>query len=245
MPETGKAPYMPHKSDLREVKQDKANLSGSRQKGPLFSLMGGGLLTLVGLKRRSAGRLMLAGLGTGLLVHGLQGLRTSSTSELGRRKIKPSQGVKIEDTIIIHRRSKDLFRFWRQLDNLPKFMDEIHNIEILSPTRSRWTMTIPVLENIPGPSTVEWEAEIINEKENELIGWRTLANSNVEHAGSVQFNPVDDGNSTEVRITLQYIPVGGILGVGMLKMLGEDPQLKVKQNLLKFKELMEAELEQE
>jgi uncharacterized membrane protein len=237
---TEKAHYTPHKSDLREVKQDKEKMSAICRKSSLPSIVGGGLLTWFGLQRPSLGRFMLAGVGTGLLYHGLQTLRAPSTSGLGRRKIKPSQAVKIEDSVIIHRRHEDLFRFWRQLDNLPRFMDEIQRIEILSPTRSRWIMTVPVMENVPAPSSIEWEAEIINEKEHECIGWRTLANSDVDHAGSVQFKPLNDGNSTEVRVTLQYSPVGGLIGVGVLRMLGEDPQLKIQRNLMKFKELMEA-----
>jgi uncharacterized membrane protein len=242
MPETitGKEHYTPHKPDLREVKQDKEQGAEMRQKSSWPAIVGGGLLTLFGLKRRSIGRVVLAGLGTGLLYRGLQRFRGPSTSGLGRRKIKPSQAVKIEDSVIVHRPHEDLFRFWRQLENLPHFMDEIQTIEILSPTRSRWVMKIPTMEHVPGPSTVEWEAEIINEKEHESIGWRTVGHSDVEHAGSVQFKPVDHGSSTEVRVTLQYSPVGGMIGAGVLKMLGEDPYQKIQQNLKKFKDIMET-----
>lgn len=237
---TGKEQYTTHKSDLREVKQDKELRPAISQKRSWPAIVGGGLLTWAGLKRRSVGRVVLAGLGTGLLYRGLQTLRAPSTSGLGRRKIKPSQAVKIEDAIIVHRRHEDLFRFWRQLDNLPRFMDEIQKIDILSPTRSRWVMTIPTMEHVPGPSTVEWEAEIINEKEHETIGWRTVGHSDVDHAGSVQFIPVDAGDATEVRVTLQYSPVGGLIGAGVLKMLGEDPYRKIQRNLKKFKDIMET-----
>jgi uncharacterized membrane protein len=237
---TGKERYTTHKSDLREVKRDKEQGSEMRPKSSWPAIVGGGLLTWAGLKRRSVGRMVLAGLGTGLLYRGLQTFRAPSTSGLGRRKIKPSQAVKIEDSIIVHRRHEDLFQYWRQLDNLPRFMDEIQTIEILTPTRSRWIMTVLTMENIPGPSTVEWEAEIINEIEHESIGWRTVGHSDVDHAGSVQFKPVNNGNSTEVRVMLQYSPVGGVIGAGVLKILGEDPHRKIQQNLKKFKELMEA-----
>ncbi|MBA3613001.1 MAG: hypothetical protein H0W49_08830 [Nitrospirales bacterium] len=82
--------------------------------------------------------------------------------------------MKIEDSIIVYRRHEELFRFWRQLDNRLRFMDDIEHIEIFSPTRSRWIMAVPIMENVPGPSRVEWEAEIINEKEHEGIGWLTM-----------------------------------------------------------------------
>lgn len=238
--DTGKEQYTPHKADLREVKQDKQSVPAGRSLSSVPALIGGGLLTWMGLKRRSVGRLVLAGIGTGLLYRGLQTLGAPATSGLGRKKIKPSQAVKIEDSILVHRNHEELFRFWRQLENLPRFMDEIQTIETLSPTRSRWVMKIPTMEHVPGPSTVEWEAEIINEKEHETIGWRTVGHSDVDHAGSVQFKPVDQGNSTEVRVTLQYRPVGGRIGAGVLKILGEDPYSKIQQNLKKFKDIMET-----
>ena len=192
MPETttGKEYYTTHKSDIREVKQERENERSFHSKISIPSIVGGGLLTWFGLKRHSVGRMVLAGVGTGLLYHGLQALRTSSTSRIGRKKINPSRAVKIEESIVIHRRHEDLFKFWRQLDNLPRFMDDIQRIDILSPTRSRWIMTVPTMGNIPGPSTIEWEAEIINEKEHEIIGWRSLAHSDVDHTGSVQFKPL-------------------------------------------------------
>ncbi|MEX2493884.1 MAG: SRPBCC family protein [Nitrospirales bacterium] len=232
--------YSTHKSDLREVKEDKNMRSCIRLTGPIPSIVGGGLLTWIGLKGGFFGRLILAGIGTGLLVQGLQGLQTSPTSGIGRRKIKPAQAVKIEAAVMVHRRPDELFRFWRQFENLPRFMEEIQTVEILSPTRSRWIMTVPAIEHVSRDATIEWEAEIINEKEHELIGWRSVGHSDVEHAGSVQFKPIDEGNSTEVRVTLQYAPIGGHIGVGILRMFGEDPQLKIQQNLMKFKELMEA-----
>lgn len=244
MPETGseKEHYSTHKSDLREVKEDKDIFSCVRATGPLPSIIGGGVLTWIGLKGGFIGRLILAGIGAGLLVQGLQGLQTSPTSGIGRRKIKPARAVKIHASVIVHRPPEELFRYWRQFENLPRFMDEIQTVEMLSPTRSRWIMTVPAMENVSGPSTIEWEAEIINEKEDELIGWRSLGHSDVEHAGSVQFKSLNEGKATEVRVTLQYSPVGGLIGVGILRMLGEDPQVKIQQNLRRFKELMENEV---
>ncbi len=245
MPEiiSEKEHYLTHISDLREVKEDKNMLSCIRSTGSLPSIVGGGLLTWIGLKGGFLGRLILAGIGTGLLVQGLQGLQTSPTSGIGRRKIKPAQAVKINASVIVHRRPEELFRFWRQFENLPRFMEEIQTVEILSPTRSRWIMTVPAIEHVGGPATIEWEAEIITEKEHELIGWRSLGHSDVEHAGSVHFKPINEGKDTEVRVTLQYIPVGGLIGVGILRMLGEDPQVKIQENLRRFKELMEAGLD--
>jgi uncharacterized membrane protein len=245
MPETvsQKEHYVTHKSDLRDVKEERDMLSCFRATGPLPSIVGGGVLTWIGLKGGFLGRLILAGLGAGLLVQGLQGLQTSPTSGIGRRKIKPAQAVKIQASIIVHRPPEELFRFWRHFENLPRFMDEVQTVEVLSPTRSRWIMAVPAVEKVSGPSTIEWEAEIINEKEDELIGWRSLGHSDVEHAGSVQFKPINEGKATEVLVTLQYSPVGGLIGVGILRMLGEDPQVKIHQNLRRFKELMENELE--
>jgi len=237
--------HTPHKSDLREIIQDREGAQALLPTGFMLSFMGGSLSTWCGLKRHSPALLLLGGLGiiTGTIGLSIHLCRSSSTSFLGRRKIRPSRAVKTEASILVNRRREDLFQFWRNFENLPRFMDHILKVERLSPTRSRWVMNVPNIENIRGPSTIEWEAEIINEKEGELIGWRSLVNTKVDHAGSVRFNPIEDGSKTDVRVTLQYSPFGGLIGIGIVKLLGEDPQHKIQEDLLRFKALMEAGLD--
>jgi uncharacterized membrane protein len=88
--------------------------------------------------------------------------------------------------------------------------------------------------------TIEWDAEIINEVENERIGWRSLNDSDVDQAGSVEFEPIGDGRMTRLTVTLQYAPIAGRLGAAVAKFIGQDPDFKIADDLQRFKESMEA-----
>jgi len=92
----------------------------------------------------------------------------------------------------------------------------------------------------PGGTTVEWDAEVFNEKENELIAWRSLEGADVDNAGSVHFKPAPAGRGTEVRIVLKYDAPAGIVGSVMAKLFGEEPSQQIDEDLRRFKSLMEA-----
>ncbi len=171
--------------------------------------------------------------------YGAMGISTDGahdTSSLGRRKIHSQRALKIEQSITIDRPAKDLYRFWRQLDNLPKVMIQVQSVEATNDRLSHW-----VIKTLPGAPTVEWDAEIINEVENERIGWQTLQGASVEHAGSVQFQPVGGGRSTTVTVTLQYDPPAGPIGAAVAALFGQDPGRKIADDLARFKETMESE----
>jgi uncharacterized membrane protein len=92
----------------------------------------------------------------------------------------------------------------------------------------------------PAGTTVDWEAEIINEIPNELIGWRSVDGSEVDNAGSVHFKPAAGGRGTELKVVLRYDPPAGKLGASVSKMLGEDPAMNVQEDLRRLKMLIET-----
>ena len=167
---------------------------------------------------------------------GISTLDKSDTSSLGRRKVHTDRSLKFEQSIVVKRAARDLYAFWRQLDNLPTVMSQVRSIDALSGRRSHW-----VINTLPGAPTVEWDAEIINEVENERIGWRTLQGAVVEHAGSVQFQPVDGNGSTRVTVTLQYDPPAGPIGAAIAGLFGQDPRQKIAGDLERFKQTMESQ----
>ena len=114
-------------------------------------------------------------------------------------------------------------------------MSHVRSVEIINDQLTHW-----VIETHPRAPSVEWDAEIINEVEDDRIGWRTLRGSDVVHAGSVEFEPVEDGG-TRVTVTLQYDPPAGPIGVAIASLLGQDPAKKISSDLQHFKELMESE----
>ena len=142
-----------------------------------------------------------------------------------------SQDVK--KSIIIHQSPDRLFHFWRNFENLPQFMIHLKSVTILDEKRSHWVAAAPIGD------TVEWDAEIIKEIENETIVWRSLEGADVDNTGSVSFAKAPDGG-TEVKVTMEYKPPGGALGAAFAAFFGENPQQQLEEDLTRFKQLMET-----
>jgi uncharacterized membrane protein len=156
------------------------------------------------------------------------GDRVSPGASLGR-----GEGLRVEQTVRIARPAEELYRFWRNLENLPRFMDHLESVRVLDERRSHWVARGPV------GSRVEWDAEVHNEIPGQLLAWRSLPGAEVNHAGSVHFEP-DAGDFTLVRVILRYDPPGGRLGAGVARLFGEDPDTQVADDLRRFKQVMEA-----
>jgi len=154
--------------------------------------------------------------------------RVSSVASIGR-----GEGVRVEQTVRIARPADELYRFWRNLENLPRFMDHLESVHVLDDRRSHWVARGPV------GTRVEWDAEIHNEIPGQLLAWRSLPGAEVNHAGSVHFEP-DAGDVTLVRVILRYDPPAGRLGAGVARLFGEDPDTQVADDLRRFKQVMEA-----
>ena len=92
----------------------------------------------------------------------------------------------------------------------------------------------------PHTITVEWDAEIINEVENQVIGWRSLPGSDVTMAGSVNFDRVRNGRATRVLVRLQYEPAAGRAGALLARLFGREPSQTIREDLRRFKQLLEA-----
>ncbi|HYO83995.1 MAG TPA: SRPBCC family protein, partial [Bryobacteraceae bacterium] len=132
-----------------------------------------------------------------------------------------------------HRSPEELYQFWRTLENLPRFMRNLEQVEVRSDRLSHW--------EVRGPAGMRlgWDAEIINEVENRLIGWRSLPGAQVDNGGSVHFEPAADG-STIVRVSLQYNPPAGGVGAIVARLVGEDPAQQIREDLARFREIMET-----
>jgi uncharacterized membrane protein len=142
--------------------------------------------------------------------------------------------VHIETSIAIDKSPAELYAFWRDFKRLPLFMKNLESVTVLDQLRSHW-----VAKGI-GAAKVEWDAEIYNEKENELIAWRSLENADVVNAGSVRFQKGPTGHGTYVRVTVNYNPPAGKLGATLAQLLGGDPKKLIKEDLRRFKQLIEA-----
>jgi uncharacterized membrane protein len=195
-----------------------------------------------GLGRRRF-RAVLLPVGIGLLHRALTGRSQVNrvlhrNPALGEGRVSPvasldrGEGRKIEQAVMIHRPRGELFRFWRQLDNLPRFMDNLESVTVLDSRRSHWVAKGPV------GTRVEWDAEIHNEIEDELIAWRSLPGADVDQAGSVHFSSAADGQ-TEVRVVMRYSGPGRKVGDVVAQILGDDPERQIADDLRRFKQVME------
>ena len=204
-------------------------------------------VALIGLSmQRRRLRPFLLPIGTGLIARAVSG-RCPVNRALGRTSVDGNertspvasvhrgQGIKVEEAIFIERSPEDLYAFWKNFENLPRFMEHLESVTLLDDRRSRW------VAKGPAGSRIEWDAEIHNEIENELIAWRSLPGAEVNNAGSVHFRPAGD-ELTEVRVVLSYEPPAGRVGAAVAKLFGEEPSQQVSDDLDRFREVMESGL---
>lgn len=199
-------------------------------------------LALLAVAKRTDGRQRdaAAAAGVGLLARGATGYcpvnhvagRTRRRDD-PRRALSGSRGVNIDESVTIEASASTLFAFWRNPEHLPKVFPYLTQVEALDETRSRWTM------RGPAGATLQWDAEIINERPGELIAWESLPGSDVASAGSVSFRPLVRGG-TEVRVRMQYDPPAGKLGASLAWLLGRNPSADVRESLRQLKQIVET-----
>jgi uncharacterized membrane protein len=210
------------------------------------SAIGGAALTAYGikqLKERSPAGAALAAAGGALMYRGATGhcpmyaaagITTAGDRDGTREALGGARGINVEEVLTINAPADRLFAFWRNFEQLPRFMDHLVSVRQIDERRSHWAA------KAPGGRTVEWDAEIINEIPGELIGWRTLEGSDIVSAGSVRFTPAPGGRGTEVRVRLQYDPPGGKLGATFAWLFGHEPSQTIREDLRRLKQLMET-----
>ena len=226
------------------------------------AIAGGGLVTY-GLLRRGGLGYGLAALGAGLMHRGVTGhchgygalgVNTAATGgqmtsgsnglpiEVGKdgllhnpnATIKHREGLSVVKSVTVNRPASELYAFWRNFENLPRFMKHLESVTVLDDRRSHW------VDKAPAGKQVEWDAEIINEVPNELIAWRSVEGADVPNSGSVRFTDLGNGRGAEVRVNLEYKPPAGKIGMVVAKLFHEEPNQQVEEDLRRFKNVMEA-----
>lgn len=188
---------------------------------------------------RQEGRAAAAAASAGLLLRGLTGYcpvsaavgRNSSSTDT-REALGGARGVHVRDTITIAKPIEEVYGFWRELSNLPRFMSHVERIDVLDRTRSRWTV------RAPAGLSVSWDAHIINEIPFELLAWSSVGDADVVSAGSVHFRPTPSGG-TRLVVHLQYAPPAGKLGAWVATLFGEEPSQQIHEDLQRLKACLE------
>jgi uncharacterized membrane protein len=227
---------------LRELATGVAILAQGRPAGWLSARVGGDVMDLallgaaltsdqVNRPRVAAAAAAVVGV-MALDLRCREQLRNGPT--MTQRRLPRDRSVRVQKSTTVNRAPEELYRFWHDLGNLPRFMTHLDTVHVAGERRSHWKA-----KALAG-MTVEWDAEIIADRPNELIAWRSIEGADVDHAGSVRFQRAPGGRGTEVRVEMQYIPPGGVIGATLAKLLGEDPEQQVQEDLRRFKQLMEA-----
>jgi len=204
----------------------RSNLAGNGNIRPVAvqrwgALVGGAALAIFGVTRRSPLGVALAAGGGAIAIAGVR----------ANRKQQESFAT---SSVLLSCTPNEAFSFWHDFENLPRFMNHLESVKVTGNRRSRWIAIGPV------GYKVQWDAEIVNERENELIAWRSLPGSEIDVEGSVEFRPAPGNRGTLVTASVRYLPPAGKLGNIVAKLFGKDPNFLMRQDLRRFKALVET-----
>jgi len=223
---------------MREIASGVGILTQRRPTGWLWSRVGGDAMDLAllgaALSSGKARRNRVAA--AAAAVAGVTVLDMLCSQQLSRRSGAATRSgvIRVQKTVTINRSPEELYRFWRDFQNLPRFMNHLGSVQVIGDKRSHW------VARGPAGMRVEWDAEVIEDRSNEVIKWRSLEGSDVDNVGSVRFERAPGGRGTVVRVEIEYSPPAGVIGAGLAKLFGEDPEWQLKDDLRRFKQVMEA-----
>jgi len=143
---------------------------------------------------------------------------------LARRAMDTGDGIRVVRTMTVEAPIERVYEFWSDFENFPRFMSHVREVKRTGPDRTRWVVAGP------GGTPIEWDAVVTDRVPNEVIGWRTVEGSLVEHRGTVRFRPAGNG-ATRIEIRMTYRPVGGALGHGVAELFGSDPERVIGEDL--------------
>jgi uncharacterized membrane protein len=143
-------------------------------------------------------------------------------------------GTQVKKSIIINGTPEEIYKFWHDFENLPRFMKHLESVRTTGEGRSHW------VAKAPAGTTVEWDAEITEDRPNELIAWRSVEGADVDNAGSVTFETAPGGRGTIVKVDLEYSAPGGVVGTLAAKLFGEEPAQQINDDLRRLKQVIEV-----
>ena len=141
--------------------------------------------------------------------------------------------VHVSENITIKHGPEEVYRFWRRLENLPRFMEHLTDVRVTDPAHSHWVAKAP-------GGTIEWDAEITEDVPNQRLAWRSIHGAEIENRGIVRFRRALADRGTEVQVDVYYDAPGGMLGAAVARWFGEEPLQQVRDDLRRFKQFTET-----
>jgi uncharacterized membrane protein len=168
-------------------------------------------------------------------VLGVTALDAFTGVQLSRERmgLRADRAMRVTRAITVQRPIDEVYRFWRDFKNLPRFMAHLVTVHVRDEKTSHW------VASGPAGTTVEWDAEIVADRPNEMIAWRSLEGADVSNSGTVRFTRAPGGQATEIHLELHYDPPAGRLGVSIAKLFGKEPGQQVNGDLHRFKQVLE------
>lgn len=199
----------------------------------VLSLLSGGLLLLSAVNKKKGFGLLQALSGGYMLYRGYTG-NCPVYAALDKPKVaNPVKNLNIRVSMLINKPRKEVYAYWRNLENLPRFMSHLEEVVDMGNNLSRWKAKVPG-DIIP----LEWEASIVKEEKNSLIGWQSLVNSSVQNAGKVEF--LEAGrNATELNVVISYIAPLGAAGAAVMHLFNNKLEELIRKDILNFKDHFE------
>jgi uncharacterized membrane protein len=160
---------------------------------------------------------------------------STARHEYSRHVSVPSgEGTRVDKEITIEKPVSEVYSFWCRFENLPRFMRHLGSVTVQDDLHSHW------VAKTTGSKKLEWDAEIIEERQNQMISWRSLPGADVDNAGSVWFTPVPGDTGTVVRLEMKYLPHGGKAGALISRMFRQDADSEIEEDLNRLKTLLET-----
>jgi uncharacterized membrane protein len=189
----------------------------------------GGALVVYGFRQLNVFGAAVVALGTGVLARALSNIEFKRLTGVGAGR----RAIDIHKIINVAAPVEDVFAFWTDYENFPRFMANVREVQKIDDQRSHWIVAGP------GGVPIEWNAEVTNYVPNKSLGWKTAAGSPVAHSGIVRFEPNPDG-STRVEVKMTYNPVAGGLGHAVASLFGADPKSEMDADLMRMKSMIET-----
>jgi uncharacterized membrane protein len=237
----GAHPNMIRACGVRELASGIGILSGRKTSRWLWSRVAGDVvdLALLGTAARAGGvhRTRLAWIAAA--VAGITALDAFASVRSRDREKETGIGgasgdVYVDRALTVNRSPDECYRFWRDFENFPRFMQHLESVVVMSDSRSHW------IAKGPASTHVEWDAEIVADEPGKLLAWSSDEGSDIDHAGIVRFEEAPGGRGTIVHVELQYSPPGGTAGALIAKLFGEEPEQQIADDLRHFKQLIET-----
>lgn len=244
LPNSPSEAYAEERGSDDQLMSNRSGVNVGNAERVLSGATGAALLAL-GLSRKSLPGLLVAGVGGLIAWRGVSGhcLTYSAlgmdTTDRDTNGAAPQayfqRGLHFAASFTIATKTPgELYAYWRDFENLPRIFQHLESVRKLDDKRSHWTASGPMSMRF------EWDAEIINDEPDTLIAWRSLANAEVDNAGSVRFVKAPGERGTELKVVLDYIPPAGAVGKTIATLLGQNPESQIREDLRRFKRIMEC-----